>query len=50
MSYQRYSAEFKREAVNQITERRHSINEVSKRLGISTKSLYVWKGSKGKVE
>ena len=42
MSNTRYTAEFKAEAVKQITERGHSVAEVSKRLGISDKSLYVW--------
>ncbi len=52
MSYQRYSEEFKSEAVKQVTERGHSVSDVSKRLGISGKSLYVWvrksRGSNGK--
>ena len=38
----RYTAEFKAEAVKQITERGHGVVEVSKRLGISDKSLYAW--------
>ena len=38
----RYTAEFKAEAVKQVTERGHGVVEVSKRLGISDKSLYVW--------
>jgi transposase len=44
MSYQRYSEEFKSEAVKQVTERGYSISDVSKRLGISNKSLYAWLG------
>jgi len=40
--YKRYSAEFKREAVNQVVIHGYPVNEVSQRLGISTKSLYVW--------
>jgi len=48
MSYQRYSEEFKKEAVKQVTERGHSVSDVSKRLDISIKSLYVWvSASKG---
>jgi len=39
---QRYSKEFKQEAVRQILERGYSVNEVSERLGVSTKSLYAW--------
>ena len=38
----RYSDEFKQEAVNQVVVHGYSVNEVSQRLGISTKSLYVW--------
>lgn len=34
----RYTAEFKAEAVKQITERGHGVVEVSKRLGIPDKS------------
>jgi transposase len=39
----RYTEEFKRDAVSQITDRGYSVKEVSSRLGISTKSLYDWK-------
>ena len=39
----RYTEEFKRDAVAQVTERGYSVREVSGRLGISTKSLYDWK-------
>ena len=35
----RYTAEFKVEAIKQITERGHGVVEVSKRLGVSDKSL-----------
>jgi transposase len=38
----RYSAEFKAEAVKQITERGHGVLDVSRRLGVSDKSLYLW--------
>ena len=38
----RYTAEFKVEALKQITERGHGVVEVSKRLGVSDKSLYKW--------
>jgi transposase len=38
----RYTAEFKTEAIKQITERGHGVLEVSKRLGVSDKSLYLW--------
>jgi len=39
----RYTEEFKRDAVAQVTERGYSVAEVSRRLGISPKSLYDWK-------
>jgi transposase len=38
----RYTAEFKAEAIKQITERGHTVADVAQRLGISTKSLYKW--------
>ena len=40
----RYTAEFKVEAIKQITARGHSAADVAQRLGISTKSLYKWIG------
>ena len=42
MSSQRYSPEFKDEAVRQIVERGYSVAEVSERLGVSSHSLYKW--------
>ena len=42
MSSQRYSPEFKDEAVRQIIERGYSVAEVSERLGVSSHSLYKW--------
>lgn len=39
----RYTDEFKRDAVFQVTDRGHSVADVSARLGICTKSLYDWK-------
>ena len=42
MSSQRYSPEFKDEAVRQIIERGHSVAEVADRLGVSSHSLYKW--------
>jgi len=39
----RYTQEFKVEAVKQITERGYSVAEVSERLGICTKTLYLWR-------
>ena len=45
----RYTAEFKAEAVKQITERGYSAVEVAKRLGITDKSLYRWKFDANKL-
>jgi transposase len=42
MSNQRYSDEFRQEAVRQILDRGYSVKEVSERLGVSTHSLYKW--------
>ncbi len=38
----RYTDEFKQEAVNQVVVHGYPVSEVGQRLGISTKSLYVW--------
>ena len=38
----RYPAEFKAEAVKQVSERGHGVVDVAKRLGMSDKSLYLW--------
>ena len=38
----RYTEEFKKDAVSQVTDRGYSVKDVSDRLGISTKSLYDW--------
>ena len=42
MSRQRYTEEFKLEAVKQVTERGHPVAEVATRLGVSGYSLYQW--------
>lgn len=42
MSKQRFSSEFKEEAIKQVTERNYSVSEVSARLGVSAHSLYKW--------
>ena len=42
MSGQRYTPEFKDEAVRQVTERGYSVADISKRLGVSVHSLYKW--------
>lgn len=38
----RYTEEFKREAVAQVTDRGHSVTLVAKRIGVSSNSLYDW--------
>ncbi len=43
MSGQRYTPEFKDEAVSQVVERSHSVAEAASRLGMTTYSLYSWK-------
>lgn len=42
MSKQRFTPEFKDEAVRQITERGYAVSDVSERLGVSAHSLYKW--------
>lgn len=42
MSKQRFTPEFKAEAIKQITERGYSVKDVSERLGVSDNSLYKW--------
>jgi transposase len=42
MSNQRYTPEFKDEAVSQVTERGYSVAEVAERLGVSAHSLHKW--------
>jgi transposase len=42
MSRQQYTPEFKDEAVRQVTEKGHSVQEVAARLGVSSHSLYKW--------
>jgi transposase len=39
MSGKRYTAQFKIEAVNQITERKRPVAEVAERLGVTMHSL-----------
>lgn len=43
MSRNRFTEEFKRDAVAQVVDRGYAVGEVADRLGISTKSLYTWK-------
>ena len=42
MSGQRYTPEFKDEAVKLITERGYSVTDVAERLGVSQHSIYKW--------
>ena len=42
MGTSNFSDEFKRDAVHQITVRGYPVREVSRRLGVSTHSLYKW--------
>ena len=42
MSNQRYSPEFKYEAVRQVTDRGYSVVEFATRLGVSAHSLHKW--------
>ncbi len=43
MSSTKFSDDFKRDAVAQITERGYPVREVAERLGVSQYSLYSWK-------
>ena len=42
MNQQRFPEEFKVEAAKQVLEHGHSVADVSRRLGVSTHSLYKW--------
>ena len=42
MSNQRYTPEFKEEAVRQVLEKGHTVPAVAERLGVSAHSLYKW--------
>lgn len=42
-SQNRFTDEFKKDAVAQVVDRGYAVSEVAKRLGVSTKSLYTWK-------
>ena len=43
MSRNRFTDEFKRDAVAQVVDRGYAVSEVAERLGICTKSLYTWR-------
>lgn len=42
MKGKRYTEEFKREAIKQVTERGYSVADVAQRLDTTTHSLYAW--------
>ena len=42
MSNRKYTEEFKSEAIKQVVERGYEVRDVCERLGISSKSLYLW--------
>ena len=42
MGQARFREDSKADAIKQITERGHSLADVSQRLGVSTHSLYAW--------
>jgi len=43
----RYTEEFRIEAVKQVVDRGRSVAEVASRLGVTTHSLYAWKKKYG---
>ncbi len=47
MSRTRYTAEFKAEAIKQVVDRGYPVADVSKRLGVSSHSLYAWLRASG---
>ena len=42
-SQNRFTDEFKRDAVAQVVDHGYAVSEVAERLGVSTRSLYTWK-------
>ena len=42
MKATRFTAQFKAEAIKQVLDRGHSVQDVANRLGVSDKSLYLW--------
>ena len=42
MKGKRYTEEFKKEAIKQVTERGYSVADVAERLGTTTHSVYAW--------
>lgn len=43
----KYTAEFKAEAIKQVTERGYPVAQVAQRLGVSGHSLYAWLREQG---
>jgi transposase len=51
MGNQKFTAEFREEAVRQVLDRGYSVKEVADNLGVSTHSLYKWlKGARPRPE
>lgn len=42
MAKEKFTPEFRQEAVRQVKERGYSVTDVAKRLGVSAQSLYKW--------
>ncbi len=42
MSNQKYSAEFREEAVRQVVDRGYAVKDVAKNLGVAPANLYKW--------
>lgn len=47
MGVSKYSAEFKDEAIKQVTEKGRPVIEVAKRLGVTSWTLYTWMKAAG---
>ncbi len=51
MANQKFTAEFREEAIRQVLDRGYSVKEVADNLGVSTHSLYKWlKGARPRPE
>ena len=46
MQGKRYTSEFKEEAVRLVRDRKYSVPDVCKRLGVTPNSLYKWLGGR----
>lgn len=47
MGVSKYSAEFKDEAIKQVTEKGRPVSEVAKRLGVTSWTVYTWMRAAG---